>query len=295
MTKQQRSEYSALSIRQQKRIEARHKRPIYTALRITVDDFLADAKVRGLTAATSTLYTIVGNEALAEQLRDIHQEAGLFFGRKAWREIQRSVRTGRKDWQMTLNADGVYESRYMVEKAGFGLNLKWIADILNFFAMDLLSMVTRITDTTRAQILEVLAEATQNGHSFEWVENKLTSPKLLAWRARLIARTETAKGAFYGRKIASQDSEWETDKEWISANDHRTRHGHRLIDGEMIPTESRFQVQHPKGYDMMQAPGDPSASAANLCNCRCASAVVARRDADGRLVRKQTTVTVNIN
>lgn len=297
MTQQQRSEYSATSIKQQKRIEARHTRAVYDALRITVDDFLDDARRRGLTAATSTLYTVIGNEALTEQLREIHQESGLFFGRKAWREIQRSVKSGRKDWNMSLNASGVYESPYMVEKAGFGLNLKWIADILNWFAQDLLQTVSRITETTRMQILDVLAEAQTNGHSFEWVENKLTSPKLLAWRARLIARTETAKGAFVGRKLAHQDSEWETDKEWIAANDHRTRHGHRLVDGELIDNEARFQVPYKNGTDMMEGPGDPTANVANLANCRCALAAKARRDSDGRLIRKQTQipVTTNIN
>lgn len=275
MIKVDRSAYSAHYIRQTKRIEGRHVRPIYQALRITVDNFLTDAKARGLTAATSALYTIVGNEKMAEQIRELHQEAGLFFGRKAYREINRSARR-------------------TVEKAGFGLNVQWIADIVNYFTQDLFALVQNITATTRQQILDVLTRAQNEGQSFEWIENQLTSPQLVAYRARLIARTETAKGAFVGRQLANRDTEWETEKEWISANDHRTRHGHRLVDGEVIDDEARFQVQHPKGVDMMQGPGDPTASAANLCNCRCSQALKAKRDKDGRLIRKQPALTAQL-
>lgn len=267
MTQQDRRAYSQHSIRQQKRIEGRHVRPVYVALRITVDDFLADAKANGIPKATSNLYLVTDNPAMTDELQALHEDAGLFFGRKAYREIQASTRK--------------------VEKAGFGFNAKWAIDLINFFAQDLLQMVSRITDTTRNQILEVLARATAESRDFEWIENQLTSSDLLAWRARLIARTETAKAAFAGRQLANRDAEWETEKEWISANDHRTRHGHRLVDGEIIDAEARFQVQYPKGVDMMIGPGDPTANIANLANCRCSQALRAKRDANGRLIRKQ--------
>jgi len=275
MTQQQRREYSALAIRQQNRIAGKYIKPIYQALRSMVTEFVEDAKQRGLTAAKSSLYTVVSNQALAEAISDLHKESGLFFGRKAYREIARSAR---------------------VQKAGFGFNLQWAADIIAYFTTDLFQLVQQITETTRQQILAILTQATEQGQSFEWIENQLTSPDLLAFRARLIARTETAKGAFVGRQLANRDTEWETVKEWIAANDHRTRHGHRKVDGEVIDNDARFQVPHPKGVDMMEGPGDPTASAANVCNCRCSQAHRAARDANGRLIRKtQQQVTTSIN
>jgi hypothetical protein len=268
MNQKERTEYAQLTIRQYTRLERKYVRRVHEALRITVTDFIEDMNARGIPAATSRLYTVVGNEELANVISDMHVESGLFFGRKAWREINKSVRAQ--------------------QKAGFGLNEKWMRDIINFFLQDLLSMVSNITDTTREQILAVLAEAQQNGYGNQWIVDKLESPQLTAVRARLIARTELTKGAFAGRKIAQMDSEWETEKEWIAANDHRTRHSHRMVDGEMIDTDARFQVSTPKGgADMMEGPGDPTASAANLCNCRCSSAVRAKRDANGRLIPKQ--------
>lgn len=265
--------YSLTSQRQQARIEGRHVKPIYQALRITVDDFLADARAKGLTYATGRLYTVINNPALATQLQEVHEEAGLFFGRKAYREIARSAR---------------------VEKAGFGFNLQWAADIISYFTRDLFQLVQDITDTTRNQILDVLSRATNEGQSFEWIENELTSPELVAFRARLIARTEVAKAAFVGRKLANRDTEWETEKEWISAHDKRTRPGHAKVDGELIDTDAKFQVSYPKGVDMMEGPGDPSANIANIAQCRCSLAYKAARDANGRLIRKQPALTAQL-
>ena len=297
MNQQDRRAYSQHSIRQQARIEGRHIKPIYKALRITVDNFLADAKANGISKATSNLYLVIDNPELTKELQALHEDAGLFFGRKAYREIKASAKSGRKDWNMQLNADGVYVSPAMEQKAGFGFNLQWAQDILDWFLQDMFSMVSRITNTTRNYLLEVLGKAQQNGASFEDIENELHSKGVLttfAWRARLIARTETAKAAFAGRQLANRDSEWETEKEWIAANDHRTRHGHRMVDGEVIDADARFQVQYPKGVDMMVGPGDPTANVANLANCRCSQAVRAKRDANGRLIRKQPALTASL-
>lgn len=273
MTQDQRREYSALSIRQQKRIEGKYTRQVYAALRITVDDFIASAKATSLQQAANNLYLIISNEQLANVLREIHQVSGLFFGRKAYREIEASAR--------------------QVEKAGFGFNLKWITDIANWFLQDLLQTVSNISNTTRNEILEVLTKAQTEGLSFEDIENRLVGV-IRPQRARLIARTETAKGAFVGRQLAARDSKWESQKEWISAIDHRTRHGHRLVNGELIDLEGRFQVSYKGGVDMMEGPGDPSAHVSNLANCRCAQAMKAKRDADGKLIPKQQLTTQNI-
>lgn len=277
MNAQQRRSYSQHSIRQQARIEGRYIKPIYKALRITVDNFLADAKANGVSKATSNLYMVIDNPELTKELQALHEDAGLFFGRKAYREIRVSAK--------------------QVEKAGFGFNLQWAQDILDWFLQDMFGTVSGITNTTRNYLLEVLGKAQQNGASFEDIENELHSKGVLttfAWRARLIARTETAKAAFAGRQLANRDSEWETEKEWIAANDHRTRHGHRMVDGEVIDADARFQVQYPKGVDMMVGPGDPTANVANLANCRCSQAVRAKRDANGRLIRKQPALTASL-
>lgn len=54
-------------------------------------------------------------------------------------------------------------------------------------------------------------------------------------------------------------------KRWLSTLDGRTRHAHQLLDGQVQPNEKPF---HSILGDIM-FPGDPSATPANIYNCRC--------------------------
>lgn len=269
MTKKDRQQYSSLYIKQVARYERKYLRKIFNALKSQVDAFVKVLTEQGLQVAKNKLHLTVMNDQVGPVIRDLYVEVGLFFGRKSWREIQRSTKKVQK-------------------AASFGFNAKWTQDIIQFFQMFLLNdAVIPITETTKNQILNILTKGTQEGWSIDQMARELESPELLLWRARLIARTEIGKAAFEGRNLASKDNEYETQKEWIAANDHRTRHGHKKVDGEIIDFDMLFQVPLPKGLvDMMQGPGDPTASAANVINCRCSTAVTAKRDENGRLIRK---------
>lgn len=54
-------------------------------------------------------------------------------------------------------------------------------------------------------------------------------------------------------------------REWIATLDNRTRHTHRLLDGQRRKVNEPFQVE---GYTI-RFPGDPQAAAEMRCNCRC--------------------------
>lgn len=54
-------------------------------------------------------------------------------------------------------------------------------------------------------------------------------------------------------------------KRWLSTLDNRTRHAHVLLDGQTQPNDKPF---HSILGDIM-FPGDPSATPANIYNCRC--------------------------
>ena len=55
-------------------------------------------------------------------------------------------------------------------------------------------------------------------------------------------------------------------KMWISAHDARTRDWHRELDGELRDKDEPFE----NSVGKIMYPGDPSANATNLYNCRCA-------------------------
>ena len=57
----------------------------------------------------------------------------------------------------------------------------------------------------------------------------------------------------------------ELEKTWIATLDNRTRHNHRLLDGQKVATDKPFKVE---GYEIM-FPGDPSADGEMIWNCRC--------------------------
>ena len=57
----------------------------------------------------------------------------------------------------------------------------------------------------------------------------------------------------------------ELEKQWLATLDGRTRHEHRILDGEHVPVDSKFEVD---GYEI-EYPGDPSAEPEMVYNCRC--------------------------
>lgn len=269
MNQAQRIQYAKINEKQLKRLEGRFVRKIYDGLRDQVLGFVEQMENSGIASANRNLHTTVLNDQVLPVIRNIYVEGGLFFARKTYREIRKLAKSP-------------------TEKAGFGFNEEWINAILEFFRIELFQTVSRITETTRQQLLDVLSKATQQGWGIEKIAQQLRSPSLVLWRARLIARTELAKAAFEGRKLGTLQSEWETTKEWVSAHDSRTRHSHRHVDGDVIDYDEFFKVPRQEGgFDKMKGPGDPSASLENIVNCRCTVLVRPKRDARGRLIKRE--------
>lgn len=86
------------------------------------------------------------------------------------------------------------------------------------------------------------------------------------WRARatLIARTETT-GAFSHGALRALHDEAAERKVWLATPGPRTRASHQAANGQEVPIGEPFTV----GGHSMQHPGDPSAPAREVCNCRC--------------------------
>jgi uncharacterized protein with gpF-like domain len=275
MTANQRQAYSQQHIARMNKLEKKYVRKVYNALFSQVQKFIDDMSTHGLQAATNRLHvSVAANEEIGPVIQDMHKDAGLYFGKKTYYEIRRSAKK-------------------KIEKAGFGLSEEWLNAIIAFFKNEYFILVKNISDTTKDIIFKVLSKAAEEGLSNDDIVKELKAPEINAARARLIARTELGKGAFAGRKIAADDSEWEIEKEWISAHDHRVRHSHRGVDGEVIDVDAKYAVETPKGgVDYMEGPGDPTASAANICNCRCVTATRAKRDENGRLIPKTKVIPI---
>lgn len=89
---------------------------------------------------------------------------------------------------------------------------------------------------------------------------------LSPFQSARIARTETHTAAMISKQtIAETSGLIGLRKEWVAAEDSRTRESHNEVDGRKIPLDTAFSV----GDDSLMFPGDPNGSAKETINCRC--------------------------
>jgi hypothetical protein len=258
-------------------MSAKYVRGILIALKEQVASFTAVLRSSNINHARHEIDRTIINSSLIKPISDLYKDFGAMMFRRTANEIKRSAKIS------------VVKER----KAGFGINEEQILEIITFLRERLLiNSIIPITETLRKSILAELIIGQESGLGVDEIARKLESPEFLLWRARMIVRTESLIAMEYGRKAATRQSKFETESEWIAANDHRTRHAHRDVDGVKVDEGKRFKVPKYKkniivGYDLMTGPGDPTASAGNVINCRCTMATTAKRDAGGRLITKK--------
>lgn len=73
-------------------------------------------------------------------------------------------------------------------------------------------------------------------------------------------------------------------KEWLATEDNHTRPAHHAADGQTVPIDGHFVV----GGEFMLFPGDPSASAGEVANCRCT--VAYNLDVEDQIIASQTSL-----
>lgn len=94
-------------------------------------------------------------------------------------------------------------------------------------------------------------------------------------RATVIARTEVHVASEEGSRAAAKAlGVPNMKKEWLSAEDSRVRDdedsaNHKIMDGVTIDMDEKFEVPSKDGIDLMDGPGDQSAPADQVINCRC--------------------------
>ncbi len=130
-----------------------------------------------------------------------------------------------------------------------------------------------ISATDAEDVRDAIQDGLEEGLGTEEIGSRIRKvSSLTASRAATIARTETHAAATFGSVESVREAEQELgvrmNKVWLATNDDRTREDHLAADGQTVGLDERFVV----GGELMDRPGDPSASAEQVIGCRCAIA-----------------------
>jgi hypothetical protein len=147
-------------------------------------------------------------------------------------------------------------------------------------------LISGIAETTRNIVVNQIQQGQRNGDSIAEIAARIreTSPRFSSLRANIIARTETHGAANFAADRSARATGLKLRKEWISADDHRTRdfgegdgvvdeYNHREMNGQTVEMDAPFKMPHKNGQELdIMFPGEAGAPAAAVINCRCSMA-----------------------
>jgi hypothetical protein len=211
---------------------------------------------------------------LAITLKNIYVDAGRVWGGKIYQGIKKQAAS--------------YKPHFTKAMMPIGYNEELIAEIIAYLRLHDLQMVSEISDTMKAWIMENLIEGQKQGLSITQVAENIAKSDFPVNRAAVIARTETIKAANFGAMQAAKKSGFRLEKEWIAAKDIRTRRiprdefSHLAMNGKTAQMDEPFLVPNRNGsHDKLMQPGDPSGDVADVVQCRCTVGFNVLRGADG--------------
>lgn len=149
--------------------------------------------------------------------------------------------------------------------------------------------IVSVHSTLIEAIIKVIADGYENNLSVAEITRNLQNK--FGWfkaQALRIARTETTTATNLATYLAAENSDYELQKTWISAQDNRTRRppkspfDHLDMNGVTVDANSPFFV----GGEELEYPGDPNGAAGNIINCRCKVVFTVKEDENGLPIRK---------
>jgi len=220
-------------------------------------------------------YNAISDKALKKTIKQLHIALGTKMGLIA----EKGVKKGAKGAYVPMES----------KSAKTDLFAYVIIRYLETKGLD--QLASDITDTTKEQIRNFLIKGQEQNLTMPEIIALLKTSGITNYRAELIARTETARAANIGSMVGAMSTGLVTVKEWIAAKDNRTRriprdaNDHLHMDGVQLPIDKKFVVPAKTYIDNMLHPGDSTAHAGNVCNCRCTLGYEAVRGSDGKLKR----------
>lgn len=140
-----------------------------------------------------------------------------------------------------------------------------VNDFIRVYALD---RATSISGTTIDQLRSIIQAGTIEGLGVREIAKGITEriPTISNYRSNTIARTETHTASGYASEMAATETGLNLKKEWVAFIDGRERETHAEANGQVVNRDEDFTV----GGEQLAYAGDPSGSAENIINCRCA-------------------------
>jgi uncharacterized protein with gpF-like domain len=210
------------------------------------------------------------DRAMGEMIRHFEYTGEVPAARDHYANVEATYRA------MAIAAATTFGGRVIQQgkDAGLALETKDFAETMTRLALSYVASemirrrITSVAETTRNQIVAAVARGYEDGLGQVGVASYIRDlvPSLSTFRANLIARTETHGAANFGATEAAKETGLDLRKEWISAEDARTRPDHSAANGQVVGRDEPFRV----GGSSLAYPGDPSGAADQTINCRCA-------------------------
>lgn len=243
----------------QRRYERRYEKQIYTALKKQLQPYLDAIKQA---PGNINQFDLISPAPLADVLENLYVTAGVAYADAMYSAIQPPSKATKEQ-----------------------LRAGWRDFMRRFAVTNLTGLLLDINRTSVAIIERIVKAGLQEGLGIleiaRSIEERVT--KIFTDRSKLIARTEMVKATNTAAMQSAATSDFMYEKKWVPASDQRTRPDHlAMLNSDWIPFDAKFSV----GGVEMDRPGDASAPASQVCNCRCKVVFRLMRDVDGLPIRK---------
>lgn len=216
----------------------------------------------------------INSIGVAATLKELYQKCAISEARLTYKALKKSNR----------------------KSVGFslGLNDVWNRAVDTYLMQhNIFNTVERINDTTKKRVLEIISRGVQDGKSVDQIVEDLENDDIPLMRAKLIVRTESTGAMNVGNMMGAISTGIIYDKKWNTCKDERVRTApfpHTILDGVIKAMDEPYQ-----NGEAIMYPGDKRASASNFIQCRCNQSFIAKRDANGRIMRYPENDTRNPN
>jgi hypothetical protein len=234
------------------------ERALTKAIKAMVDDL---ANRYSIASEAANLQIVSDHQpAIADALTKTLKQTALIFGGRTLDRLEVIMGKG--------YAPGLSRA------AGAGMEIKSAREIFEQATIQWalahgLARAVTVTGTLKGAVRRVIAAALADGlgeaGAVAAIRERI-GKVLSRTNAARIARTEMHTASTIGSDMAARSTGLDMIKEWMAAEDNRTRASHADADGQEVPLDEAFQV----GSSNLMVPGDPNGPAGEVINCRCA-------------------------